>query len=239
MSRDVASPTDVDATLTSTLDTLDDAVNYLAWIVSLIAPSLRAPILEVGAGHGTFTESFAQHGSVRSVEPGRHASSVLATRFADDERVSVTSGFVSDVPVEEVFGTAVMINVLEHIEDDLGSLVELHERLESGGHLAIWVPAFEFLYSDFDRKLGHHRRYRRNGLRSIVRDAGFDVLDCSYVNLPGWFSWLIVTRLLRQEPTAGPLVKIFDRFVVPVVRRIESRFTPPFGQSILLIARKA
>jgi hypothetical protein len=94
----------------------------------------------------------------------------------------------------------------------------------------------QLLYSDFDRKLGHHRRYRKAGLRSVVESAGFDVVDARYVNAPGFFSWLLITRLLKQEPTAGPLVTIFDRIVVPVVRRLESIIAPPFGQSILLIA---
>jgi SAM-dependent methyltransferase len=227
----------VDATLASTLDTLDDAVNYMAWIVDLIRPHLAGPIMEVGAGHGTFTGALAEIGDVHAVEPGEHASAVLAGRFAGDARVRVTSGVIDDVEREPVYGSAVMINVLEHIEDDVGALRELRGRLVPGGRIAIWVPAFPLLYSEFDRKLGHHRRYRRPDLRATVEAAGLRVEDVRYVNLPGYFSWLLITRLLRREPTAGPLVTIFDRVVVPVTRRLESWITPPFGQSILLIAR--
>ena len=62
---------EVHATLTSTLDSLDDAENYRNWIVDLARPHLAGPILEVGAGHGTFTESFAAFGAVTAVEAGR------------------------------------------------------------------------------------------------------------------------------------------------------------------------
>ena len=227
----------IDATLASTLDTLDDAVNYMRWIVDLIRPHLAGPILEVGAGHGTFTAALADIWPFHSVEPGAHASSVLAQRFADDPRVEVTAGFVDDLRGDRVFGSAVMINVLEHIEDDTDALREIRSRLRPGAHIAVWVPAFELLFSDFDRKLGHHRRYRKAQLRDTVEAAGFQVVDIRYVNSPGFFSWFLITRLLKQEPTAGLLVTIFDRVLVPVIRRLESIVTPPFGQSILVIGR--
>jgi SAM-dependent methyltransferase len=226
----------VDATLTSTLDTLDDAVNYMRWIVDLARPALVGPILELGAGHGTFTAAFADVADVHAVEPGAHASARLSKRFASDHRVTVSAGTVDDLPAVEAYGSAVMINVLEHIEDDVEALRSIRTRLVPGGRLAIWVPAFQVLYSDFDRKLGHYRRYRKRDLRAVVERAGFVVDDLRYVNAPGFFSWLIITRFLKQEPTAGPLVRIFDRVVVPIVRRVESMIPPPFGQSILLVA---
>ena len=236
--RSASAPDEVEATLASTLDCLDDAINYLRWIVDLTLPYLDGPILEVGAGHGTFTASFAKLGTVHAVEPSQLASGLLSDRYGDDPRVTITHGLVEDLPTGPTFGSAVMINVLEHIEDDAAALREIYARLQPGGHIAIWVPAFRLLYSDFDRQLGHHRRYRRPGLEQVATASGFRVVRSHYVNLPGWFSWLIVARLAGKAPTAGPLVAIFDRFIVPIVRFVESRFVPPFGQSIILFARK-
>ena len=68
--------------MASTLDSLDDAENYRNWIVSLAAPYLVGPILEVGAGHGTFTDSFADFGDVTSVEPDPYAAKLLIERYA-------------------------------------------------------------------------------------------------------------------------------------------------------------
>ena len=228
----------VDATLASTLDSLDDAENYRNWIVDLARPHLVAPILEVGAGHGTFTESLATIGEVTAVEPGGYAAAVLASRYADDDRVTTVDGVVADVAAEPVFGSAVMINVLEHIADDQGVLREIGERLQPGACLSIWVPAFQLLYSPFDTKLGHVRRYRKHELVADVQAAGYDVVDERYVNMPGWFSWLILVRLLRQEPTSATTVKIFDRWIVPVGRWVEDRLRMPFGQSVFVVARK-
>ncbi len=228
----------IDATLAKSLDSLDDAVNYMKWIVDMAAPYLEGPILEVGAGHGTFTGSFSAYGSVHAVEPGEYAGRVLADRFREDPKVDVTLGLLDEAPTDVEFGSAVMINVLEHIADDAGTLEAIHGRLRPGGHLVLWVPAFEFLYSDFDKKLGHERRYRRKQLEELVERNGFGVVESKYVNAPGWFSWLILVRLLRQEPTGTTTVAIFDRFIVPVVRWLETWIRPPFGQSIFLVARK-
>jgi SAM-dependent methyltransferase len=238
-SRSSFDPGSLDAALASTLDSLDDAVNYRNWIVELCAPHLVGPVLEVGAGHGTFTESYAEFGDVTAVEPGVHASSLMVERYADDARITTIAGVVGDVAVgEPVFGSAVMINVLEHIEDDQGVLRDIYDRLEPGGRLCIWVPSYEFLYSEFDAKLGHLRRYRKRQLEADVRLAGYEVVEARHVNLPGWFSWLIFCRLLRQEPTSPTTVKIFDRWIVPAVRWIENRVRVPFGQSVFLVARK-
>ena len=217
---------------------MDDAVNYLAYIVELALPHLTNPILELGAGHGTFTGSFAAVGAVHAVEPGDYAFSVLEARFAQDDRVTVTCGVVGDLPAGPQYGSAVMVNVLEHIEDDFDAINEIVDRLRPGARFVVWVPAFMFLYSQFDHELGHYRRYRRGHLDDLMTRAGLEVVESRYVNLPGWFSWLLITRLLRQRPTSGPLVTLFDRYIVPVVRAVETRIKPPFGQSILIVAQK-
>ena len=209
--------------------------------MSLAAPYLVGPILEVGAGHGTFTESFADFGDVTSVEPDAYAAGLLTERYADRSRAcrGRSPGTVDDVDAGPAFGTALMINVLEHIADDQGVLRSIKDRLEPSGHLVIWVPAFRLLYSPFDAKLGHVRRYRKREVEADVRQAGYDVVESRYVNAPGWFSWLLMVRLMRQEPTSATTIKIFDRYLVPPVRWLESRVRMPFGQSVFLVARKS
>ena len=227
----------VDSTLAGSLESLDDALNYRDWIVDLAAPYLGQGLLEIGAGHGTFTERFAETGTVVAVEPGADAAARLDERFAGDDRVTTVTGVASDV-VHDGFDAAVMINVLEHIDDEAAVLADLHDRLTNDGRLVLWVPAFMTLFSGFDRRLGHHRRYRRPELEQLVEANGFQVVTSRYVNLPGWFSWLLMVRLLNIEPTNPTTIRLFDQRIVPVVRWLEERIRPPFGQSIFLVARR-
>jgi SAM-dependent methyltransferase len=235
--REGADSDTVDATLAGSLESLDDALNYRDWIVDLAAPHLGDRLLEVGAGHGTFTERFADFGTVVAVEPGEFAAAQLSERFAMNDRVTAVAGVAADVDVDG-FDTAVMINVLEHIDDEQGILGDLHHRLAPDGHLVLWVPAFMMLFSEFDHRLGHHRRYRRRELETLVEANGFELVTSRYVNLPGWFSWLLMVRLARIEPTNTATIRIFDRWIVPLVRWVEDRIRMPFGQSVFLVARR-
>jgi hypothetical protein len=108
--------------------------------------------------------------------------------------------------------------------------------LKPGGWLVLWVPAFPVLYAEFDRKVGHFRRYHLPGLTSQLSRAGFTVVKVRYANAIGAVAWLVVARLLRRTPTRRRSVELFDRYGIPVVRWIESRWQPPFGQSIFAVA---
>jgi SAM-dependent methyltransferase len=224
-----------DAELASTLDNLDDAHNYADWIVALMAPYLAGRILEVGAGHGTFTGLLAEFGPVTATELSDRAVSVLGDRYAHSERVTVRhAGALGNA----TFDTALMVNVLEHIEDDVAALRSLRGRLCDGGHVVVFSPAFNALYSSFDADIGHYRRYTRTSLRRVIRDADLELVELRYVNAPGALAWYVVATRLGQRPTEGWLTRLYDRAAVPVVRRMEGRFQPPFGQSLLAVGRR-
>ena len=227
-----------DEELAATLDNLDGADHYAGWIFELIEPHLGAEVSEIGAGHGTFTGMLAAKAKrVVACDLSERCVSRLRERFADTESVQVLQGSVDSAAAHGPFDSVILINVLEHIEDDDGALAEISERLlRPGGRLVLWVPAFSLLYSDFDRKIGHYRRYRGPALRTQLSDAGYQVREVRYVNAVGAVAWLVLARLLRRTPTQGTPVKVFDRYFVPVLKRLESRWHPPFGQSVLAVA---
>lgn len=90
--------------------------------------------------------------------------------------------------------------------------------------------------SNFDRQLGHFRRYRRKPLRAMLERAGFVVERAHYMDFPGIVPWFVAMRLLRGglNPRA---VSAYDKLVVPIARRIESWVRPPLGKNLLAIAR--
>jgi SAM-dependent methyltransferase len=229
-----------DAELASTLDNLDDADNYAGWIFELIEPHLGDEVLEVGAGHGTFTEMLAGRAKrVVASDISDRCVGRLRDRFSGDPSVEVLLGSIDSAAAYGPFDSVILINVLEHIEDDHGALREMAgSLLKPGGRTVLWVPAFPFLFSDFDRRIGHYRRYSLPGLRKQLADAGYDMQDIRYVNTVGAVAWLVLARLLRRTPTTGTPVKIFDKYFVPVLKRIERRWRPPFGQSILAVAAR-
>jgi XTP/dITP diphosphohydrolase len=227
-----------DEELAETLDSLDGADNYARWIFDLLEPHLGPRVLEVGAGHGTFTDMLARERRVMATELSPRCIEVLRQRFVGRPEVEVLASDVSGAGLHGPYDAAVLINVLEHIDDDGQALRELASALRPGGRLILWVPAFEALYSDFDRRIGHRRRYRLGELRAKLTAAGLDPVDLRYVNSVGAVAWWVAARHLRMNPTSRRNSSLFDRFAVPVVRRVESRVRPPFGQSVFAVATR-
>ena len=234
-----ASFEDADLALEQTLEELDVNVpHYNEWVRSLVEPAAFGTVLELGAGVGTFTHALLQTAAhVVAVEPSARASAVLANSTIINDRVTAVHGYVRDAVNFAPFDGAVLSNVLEHIETDEAVLKELFGLVRPGGSVAVFSPAFPLLMSRFDRSIGHVRRYRKRDLCHRFERAGFEITAAHYVNLPGFFAWLLVTRLLGRRPTDRLLSRLYDNCVVPSTRWIEARVKPPFGQSILVIGR--
>ena len=101
----------------------------------------------------------------------------------------------------------------------------------------LWVPAYMQLYGDFDRAVGHLRRYTPRTMTAAIRNAGLGAELVRPVNLLGGIAWWATVRRGMVGSPNPRLVRAYDRFVVPVTRVVEQRVTPPFGQSVLAVAR--
>lgn len=242
MPSEPASFHESDRELQPTLESLSYASNYQAFLADLIGPHLRPELgegtLEIGAGHGDLSARWAEAGSVLATDVSDSCLEVLESRFSGDARVSVSRLDITEDPLPPgAFGAVVMVNVLEHIDDDRAALADLRKVLVPDGRLVLFVPAFPLLYGEFDRAIGHHRRYRRHPLTDLLRSAGYTPEVVRYVNLPGFFAWLLTVRVLARNPSEGKLVATYDRWVMPLVRRTETRRSVPFGQSLLAVSR--
>ncbi len=230
---------DSDAELSDVLRTLEEADNYADWIYRLIRPYLGEHVLEIGAGHGELTERLRRDAKVTATDLSKRCVDELALRFAGCPEVEVLQADVAALGAEDrKFDSVVLINVLEHIDDDADALAELREVLKPGGRLCVFVPAFEGLYSDFDRRIGHRRRYRRSRLVSTFDRAGLGVIEARYVNTVGALAWWLFSRQLGQVPTQRWSVRLYDKVAVPVIRRLEEDRAPRFGQSLLCIGER-
>jgi glycosyltransferase involved in cell wall biosynthesis len=229
---------DSDSELSDVLASLDDADNYAEWIYTLIKDRLGHRVLEVGAGHGSLTELIEHGRLVTATDLSGSCVQRLRQRFATRANVTVLQADLAETNGDLQYDSIILINVLEHLDDDVEVLRTLRGLLAPGGSICIFVPAFQGLYSDFDRRLGHRRRYRRSQLIGVLDSAGYSIEDARYVNTVGAVAWWLFARRLNQIPTQNWSVRLYDRCFVPVLRRIEIRRVPRFGQSLLCIGRR-
>jgi SAM-dependent methyltransferase len=211
---------------------------YRAYQFELISRYCGPTVLEVGAGLGEFASQFTdlRRHVVTDVDPGCVAQ--MASRFADrpevESRQLDLEGALPDLG--RAVSTVVAINVLEHIEDDTTALKKLAALVEPGGKIVLWVPGYMQLYGDFDRRVGHVRRYTPTTLRSAIVAAGLLVDEVRPVNLLGAIAWWLTVRRGGVGTPRPELLRIYDSLVVPVTRAAEKRLVPPFGQSVLGVA---
>lgn len=220
---------------------LDEARNYRVRLLHEFGADLAGRVLEVGAGIGQLTAALRAHPGVRevvAVEPEARFCAQLRARLPDQR---VVCGTVAELGPDAEWDALLSVNVLEHIADDAAELRAYRDRLAArGGALCLFVPARPELYAPIDRDFGHFRRYTRPGLRRRLEAAGFRVTRLRYYNCVGYFAWWLNFRLLRRRTFDRTSVRLFDRAIFPWVHALETRVAaPPFGQSLLAVARPA
>lgn len=213
-----------------------EAENYNSYLRGLVAKHANgaATALDFGAGLGTFSDSPGlPPNCIRCVEPDQAARNALARRGFETHASLAT---VEDRSVDYAFS----LNVLEHIEDDLAALGNLHDKLKSGGRLFVYVPAFMALFTSMDRHVGHHRRYRLAELKARLAEAGFSVVSSGYTDALGFFATLALRIFDKNEPTplSPRLVRLYDRVFFPLSRLLSVLLRPVLGKNAWAVAVK-
>jgi glycosyltransferase involved in cell wall biosynthesis len=232
-----------------TLARLSKLEPYNRWLVGRFSRALGRRVLEIGAGFGNLTKHLIEGdpaGPPRELVVASDVDPVavqyLSGTFRDNKAVRVAS-YQFPLKPEELaeirsasIDTIVCCNVLEHIEDDRGTLADMLAILQPGGRLILLVPALMWLYGTLDEQLRHFRRYEKEELEEKLARAGFALEDCRFVNRVGILGWFVNGRVLRRRVLPRAQLKAF-RFLLPILRR-EEKNPPSTGMSLLAIARK-
>jgi SAM-dependent methyltransferase len=156
-------------------------------------------------------------------------------------------GTLEEFTAPAPFDLVTMLDVVEHVEDDMGLLRAALPLLGPRGRLLIAVPAFPSLWSAHDEMLHHKRRYTRTLLRRVVTEAGFVIDHISFFNtflFPAALVRRTVSRLAGQRQTNDleippEAVNAFLRGLFSAEGTVLRRGSFPFGLSLLCLATKA
>ena len=210
------------------------------WLNKLPNTSRTTKVLEVGAGIGSNVKHLLDRFELVSlIEPDVSQQNLLRGKFHKEIHNKQVEIFASydEIPAHIQFDLILYIDVLEHIEDDSSEINMASLRVKQGGVLFILVPAFEALYSNYDKKLGHHRRYSKRKLIEIV-EIKMDVESVIYIDSIGILG-VVMNKILHNSNISKAAVKIWDTFLIPASRAIDGLiFNNKLGKSLLLIAHK-
>jgi 2-polyprenyl-3-methyl-5-hydroxy-6-metoxy-1,4-benzoquinol methylase len=222
------------------LEALAEIPRYQNWLLEPFRTRLKGRILEVGAGIGNLAEQYVDDADEAVLlEPAENLAARLQSRFANRAHVRTIGR-----PLEEAvadfapasFDACILVNVLEHVEDDGAMLRRLRTLLKASGSLLLFVPALSALYGTLDSVHHHYRRYTKASLRSAVEGQAFAVRLLRYFDVLGVIPWFVAGRILRQSSFNERAVRLYDRLVVPVGARLERLWSPPLGKNLICVA---
>jgi 2-polyprenyl-3-methyl-5-hydroxy-6-metoxy-1,4-benzoquinol methylase len=227
------------------LELFREAHHWKAYLASELRPFVGGRVLEVGAGIGGTTRAFGDTGATVSdwccLEPDPAQADHLREMVKRHElprACRVREGTVGDLPPQEAFDSILYVDVLEHIADDAAELRAAARHLAPGGHLVVLSPAHRWLFSPFDRRVGHHRRYTRASLLAAAPGELVPVRT-RYLDAAGLLASLANRVLLRQAEPTPREIRVWDSVLVRASTRVDRLFLYRIGKSVLAVWRRA
>jgi len=226
----------------SELDLFAEAKVWKSYVGKQVSPYLGPAVLEVGAGQGGTTRFLARPNVQRWVclEPDPALAERLGQVIADGTlpaTCEVVVGTLDQVPESSLFDTILYMDVVEHIEKDQEELARAAAHLRPGGHLVVLSPAHQWLYTPFDRAIGHYRRYSRATLRALT-PPGLSLVRLSYLDSIGMAASLGNRLVLQSAMPNARQIAFWDRFAVRLSRVFDPLLGYRLGKSVLGVWRK-
>lgn len=213
----------------------EDLKNYNSWIVNKFiknAPEQKdLKVMDFGAGVATLAEIYFRSTGIKpecvELDP--------AQREIIEQR-----GYKAHSGLDQLTGKYDLIytsNVLEHIEDDVKTLVSIKSKLSKTGTLVIFVPAFKVLWSSMDDRVGHCRRYSKVMLAEKLAASGYTIKFIRYCDSVGFALTLLFKYIGNKsgEPSSASL-RVFDIFLLPISKLVDVLIFGIFGKNLIAIA---
>jgi len=214
------------------------AVNYKRYLASYLKPFIVGDVLEIGSGIGA-NIPFLMNEAVRSwssLEPDTTLLSQVPCSINGLKIIKI-NGTTANIE-DNKYNTILYIDVLEHIADDTKEIWRavtlLDVNCEYRGRIVIAAPAHEYLFSAFDKNIGHVRRYTAPSIAALVPD-GFTVRKIFYLDSVGYFLSFANRFLLKQNNPTRRQIAFWDTIIIPLSKIFDRILLNKFGKTVVAI----
>jgi hypothetical protein len=224
------------------LELFQHAQNWKRYFGGVIGPYIKGSVLEVGAGIGATTQQLCNdtHTKWVCLEPDPRLFGELKSKVDSGQLPPVceaVKGTTRDLSANHNFDTILYIDVIEHIENDGEELRYATNLLANGGHLVVLVPAHQYLFSPFDKAIGHYRRYNKKMLRSIT-PPGLRFQRLKYLDSMGLLASMVNKLFLKQKYPTLKQVMFWDKTLVKTSRVIDPLINFQIGKTVIAVWKK-
>tara|TARA_B100000989_G_scaffold47954_1_gene31255 strand:+ start:1298 stop:1996 length:699 start_codon:yes stop_codon:yes gene_type:complete len=215
----------------------DLSKNFRKYQFDLIKEFISGKVAEIGPGNGIFLEYYLDRcDKLDLFEPDKNLFSKLNYKFSNHEKIKVINEELNITT--NIYDVILYLDVLEHIENYEKEILKAHNALKEGGHLVINVPAFQFLYSDFDKDVGHFKRYSKKDITDLVLKNNLKITRLNYYDTIGFLlSFLSKMISSNYKKNFEKKIKIWNS-LIPASRILDKIFISSFGKSLLIVIKK-
>lgn len=219
------------------LEHFDNSYNFRKYQNELIKDYIKGYVAEVGPGNGENLQIYMNNvDKLDLYEPSINLFNNLKKKFEKNKNFFFKNEIFSIK--ENTYDTIIYLDVLEHIENDSEELIKAFNSLKPNGKLIINAPAFQHLYSNFDRDVNHFRRYNKNSMFKLFKDLNFSSYNMKYYDSLGYFLSLMSNFFTSDyKKNFQNKIKLWN-FLVPFSRLLDKFVFHLFGKSLLIIITK-
>ena len=139
---------------------------------------------------------------------------------------------------ENTYDSILYLDVLEHIENDHQEIIKAFNSLKDGGKLIINVPAFQHLYSNFDKDVKHFRRYSKKTLLNLIKNLNYLSYELKYYDSLGYILSLMSKLFTKNyKNNFNKKIKLWNS-LIPLSKILDTLIFHIFGKSLILIITK-
>ena len=214
----------------------DDAKFHRKYCMSFVKKFIHGNVLEVGAGCGSFTRDYIDNKiNATLTETDNKNFEDLKKNFINNKNIKISNKTIFEI--EDKFDTILYLHVLEHIEDDRKELKEVETKLNKGGHLIIMVPRHQKLYSNFDKSIGHFRRYEINFFEKNFYNLNRKLLKS--LDSFGYLLYFLNKLFFKNEKFPSKFkIFIWDKIFTPLSIALDLITNYKIGKCIIAVYKK-
>jgi SAM-dependent methyltransferase len=201
-------------------------------------------VLEVGCSNGRLINSIKKKIDYKYIGSDAVKNKILLLSKKYEDVPFLIFDLLKNPFKKSICNTLVMLNVLEHIENDNLALLEANKLLKENGILILEVPSGKFLYDDYDKKLLHYRRYQMNELVKKIENAGFEIeykTHLGFIIFPVFAVVKLFNKIFKSKNIVTEQANASSNILLKILLSIEKKirkFYLPFGIRCYVCARK-